>query len=440
MRRTILSSFLYFLLFISGIQAGNKDSVSAPKRMELPSIGAGFGMMSYYGTVGNTTKAQVGTFAAICPAFHFTAEERLNDLLAISVNGVFGHVAGNNHQPSDNQNFKTKVNQYGVDAVFPFDNGIIMKRGAMVAPYISLGIAMMMYRPYADLLDSQGKPYYYWSDGSIRNVPQGTPSSQIVSRDYVYSAPLSGPKTTLVIPLGFGFRFNMTEHLSSRINFAYNYTLVKDIDGSSDATTNDKYVYLNVSVHYRFGKDPVEVDKDANYEKVDWTAIDNLDSDEDGVKDVDDKCPGTPWDVKVDVHGCPLDADGDGVPDYLDKEPNTKKGAKVDVNGVALNYKQIAANQKVIARYDSIYLARSNSFNAAPSMDKLNEVEKSIGSQPNTNHVHKPLPDEFKDLDKNEDGFISAKEVASAIDGFFSGENSLTVDKINRLIDFFFEQ
>ncbi|HEV7229961.1 MAG TPA: hypothetical protein VGO45_01455, partial [Bacteroidia bacterium] len=184
------------------------------------------------------------------------------------------------------------------------------------------------------------------------------------------------------------------------------------------------------------------------YDKVDWIALDNLDSDEDGVKDIDDMCPGTPWDVKVDAKGCPLDTDGDGIPDYRDKEPTTKKGAKVDVNGVTLDFKKIAAQQKVIARYDSIYLARSKAFNEAPSMEKLKEFERQMGngkmnigvSSSSSSPARKPIPSDFRALDKDGNGLISVAELNSAIDSFFSGENSLTVDQINKLIDFFFEQ
>ena len=58
-----------------------------------------------------------------------------------------------------------------------------------------------------------------------------------------------------------------------------------------------------------------------------------LDSDNDGVPDNLDKCPGTPAGVAVDKDGCPLDSDNDGVPDYLDKCPGTPAGVKVDKDG-----------------------------------------------------------------------------------------------------------
>lgn len=57
------------------------------------------------------------------------------------------------------------------------------------------------------------------------------------------------------------------------------------------------------------------------------------DSDNDGVPDDRDKCPGTPAGVAVDKDGCPLDSDKDGVPDYKDKCPGTPAGVAVDKDG-----------------------------------------------------------------------------------------------------------
>lgn len=57
------------------------------------------------------------------------------------------------------------------------------------------------------------------------------------------------------------------------------------------------------------------------------------DEDKDGVKDKDDKCPGTPLGARVDASGCPIDSDGDNVPDGIDQCPNTPQGATVDARG-----------------------------------------------------------------------------------------------------------
>ena len=57
------------------------------------------------------------------------------------------------------------------------------------------------------------------------------------------------------------------------------------------------------------------------------------DEDKDGIKDKDDKCPGTPLGARVDESGCPIDSDHDNVPDGIDQCPNTPEGATVDARG-----------------------------------------------------------------------------------------------------------
>jgi len=58
-----------------------------------------------------------------------------------------------------------------------------------------------------------------------------------------------------------------------------------------------------------------------------------VDTDEDGINDMQDMCPQTPLGATVDENGCPLDSDGDGVYDYKDVCKNTPLRAKVDKNG-----------------------------------------------------------------------------------------------------------
>jgi hypothetical protein len=65
---------------------------------------------------------------------------------------------------------------------------------------------------------------------------------------------------------------------------------------------------------------------------------------------------------------------------------------------------------------------------------------KHAQKQATGNTTAKTIPDEFKSADLNHDGYISTSEVTAAIDGFFDGSNDFTVEKLHRLVDFFFEQ
>ena len=189
-------------------------------------------------------------------------------------------------------------------------------------------------------------------------------------------------------------------------------------------------------MQYNFGK---EKDNTATiYKGVDFSSLDKLDSDEDGVKDNKDRCPGTPKGTKVDDSGCPLDTDKDGVPDYKDKEPDTKEGSIVDENGVTMSEETIARNQMM---YDSLATEREKLLFENPNLAYLTEVEGSIKKAHEQNKVAaKAIPEKLKLADKNGDGFIDTSEITKSIDEFFDGEGGWTVEKLNELIDFFFEQ
>jgi hypothetical protein len=142
---------------------------------------------------------------------------------------------------------------------------------------------------------------------------------------------------------------------SLRVGVTYNICLSDYIDNYKKGG-NDSWASANVGLNVNFGKKP----KDA-YSNVDFKAVDNSDTDGDGVKDLDDKCLGTPKGVKVDGKGCPDDKDDDGVFDYMDKELTSKKGAKVDGNGVTINEEELAKRQLA---WDSLSVERSEGFNA----------------------------------------------------------------------------
>jgi hypothetical protein len=201
---------------------------------------------------------------------------------------------------------------------------------------------------------------------------------------------------------------------------------------------NDNYIFAHVALKYSFGK-PYD-DSPEIYQSVDFSSLEKLDTDGDGVNDGDDRCPGTPKDVKVSNRGCPIDDDDDGVPDYRDKELQTAKGMLVDENGVTITDKAIADKQ---AQWDSLATERSELFNENPSLAYLKSVDEKAAeirkANPNA-AAYSKIPAALKPADKNNDGYISSEEIAAAIDSFFEGDSAFTVERLNDLIDYFFEQ
>jgi len=295
-----------------------------------------------------------------------------------------------------------------------------------------------MFDPYGDLRNGNGTVYNYWSDGSIRNLSESAandPISSTLKRDYTYETQLKDTlvnysRNTFYIPLGLGAKFNIGFRTSLRVGATYNLCMSDYIDNVKSGG-NDSWLAASVGLNVHFGKRP----KDA-YSDVDFKSVDNSDTDGDGVKDLNDKCLGTPKGVKVDGNGCPDDKDGDGIYDYMDKELATKKGAIVDANGVTIDQDAMARRQ---LEWDSLSTERSEGFNNAPSLTYLKEVEAKTKENIAKAGAVK-IPAEFQAADYNKDGYISAAEITQTIDGFFEGESSFTVEKINKLIDFFFEQ
>lgn len=92
------------------------------------------------------------------------------------------------------------------------------------------------------------------------------------------------------------------------------------------------------------------------------------DSDDDGVADGQDRCPGTAAAVTVDNYGCELktDDDQDGVANAVDACPDTSPGARVDTKGC---YVTITQTKEISLRVGF----ELNSFNVTP--DSYEDIE-----------------------------------------------------------------
>ncbi|MES2762422.1 MAG: hypothetical protein V4677_09445 [Bacteroidota bacterium] len=399
------------------------------------SVTAQAGGLKFLGDVGQKNNANF--FSDMRLGYNLGIEYRIGKVLGIGIDGMYGKLAGTDNDKSSHLNFQSTIMGGGLNLYAFFDK--LGEKEKEVSPYIHAGFGYLMFDPYGDLRDKNGTVYNYWTDGSIRNLvedPANDPLSVTLKRDYKYETQLKDTasnfaRNTFYIPVGLGAKFKMGFRASLRVGVTYNICMSDYIDGYKKGG-NDSWASANVGVNIHFGKKP----KDA-YSNVDFKAVDNSDTDGDGIKDLDDRCLGTPKGVKVDGKGCPEDNDDDGVFDYMDKELASKKGAKVDGSGVTIDEEAMAKRQLA---WDSLSTERSEGFNNAPSLSYLKEIEaKAKANQSQTGKTSK-IPAEFIEADYNKDGTISAAEITQTIDGFFEGANSFNVEKINKLIDFFFEQ
>jgi len=168
--------------------------------------------------------------------------------------------------------FNTSIFDVNLLIDYKFANGYILKENSFFAPYIFLG--------FGDAITTF----------TAKNGPK-LPTTAIFN-----------------LPMGVGFKFNVNPKFAITLETHYNYEFTDELDWKVGGKYDDSFLYNSLGLHYNFAT--------------------GKDTDGDGVKDKNDKCPNTPENVKVDDNGCAIDTDKDGIADYLDTCPKQAGIAK----------------------------------------------------------------------------------------------------------------
>jgi hypothetical protein len=303
------------------------------------SLFAGVGYLGYIGEFNEELDQSRHT--SLRTAFTVGVDHRFSPSFSGKLTGMFGTVSNSTASSLSYTNFESSVTNISIQALYHLDNDNIIKSSSMFAPYVGVGIGYMLFDPMTDQLDANGNQYYYWADGSIRDVAASSASAEesvVLSRDYEYESPIvdsagSFDKNGFAIPLEIGLKFKLGNQFTTTASFTYAFTTTDYLDGNATTSGNDSWHYWNVALHYNFGSNTMSRISAKDYEGVEFGKIVREDADGDGVNDINDECGGTAAGVKVNGRGCPADTDKDGVPDHLDHEPNSSS-TRVDVNGV----------------------------------------------------------------------------------------------------------
>jgi len=422
------------------------EEVEVEDPVYKPVIAFGIGSFNFMGDVNDFYNILFGPQ----PGFKFNVSTFLDNRRNYRLNFflLYGNLSGNERSFTNlerNLNFKSEIINFGLNFEYTFNH--ILRPGRRITPYVSAGIESFQFSSKADLQDSHGRPYNYWTDGTIRNMPESSLNAHesiIVSRNYVYetdlrSANLYGlgkyPQLSFAVPVDYGLDFRITERLNMRVGSSVHFTFTDLIDNVSRAGTgiqgnkrNDRFSYSYVTFHLDLFSDPKTIVVELLYADVEFDPTLIEDKDGDGVFDFWDRCPGTPPGVEVDEFGCPVDSDGDGVPDYIDLEPNTRPGAFVDESG-----REITPEQLIDMLGRSADAVPRNEIDLYTSLHPYSYSGYVRGSFPG-------IPEKFRFLDRDGDGYISFDELIRAIDIFFDGSTELKIEDIYELNDLFFSQ
>ena len=289
-----------------------------------PKIALGVGMLSFNGDL-YAKHFQAPWTARV--GYDLNISQRLFKPLQLNFNILFGKLGANEWIENRQENFQSEIRSGGISLLYDFGNFIPDR--CKVRPWISLGVNSFEFLSKTDRFDRSGNEYFYWSDGSIKNIAESSPTASLainLNRDYTYETDIRESnkdgfgkyqERAWAFPIGAGALMKLNDRFDFKIGLQYYFTTTDYIDGITSKSVgnragtkqNDNFVYTSFALQYDLvfkKKDKGDTLPEDYYDSVDVLALDNGDYDEDGVKDILDKCHGTPKGVKVDEFGCPL--------------------------------------------------------------------------------------------------------------------------------------
>jgi hypothetical protein len=191
-------------------------------------------------------------------------------------------------------------------------------------PFIGIGIGHSDLHRSVDRLDVNGLRYHLWNDGTLRSFSENSEQSAhavILERDFNYETDFdqaNSSRSAITVPMQAGIQLELGGPLRARMG-ASGWI---GSDGFGNAETMlQGFFGLDYSIGAGLARAVSTRRSHASVsgESAEW------DLDRDGICDLVDRCPGTPYDigvkVEVDLYGCPVDTDGDGYADYRDAAP-----------------------------------------------------------------------------------------------------------------------
>ncbi|VAW33389.1 OmpA family protein [hydrothermal vent metagenome] len=162
-----------------------------------------------------------------------------------------------------------------------------------------------------------------------------------------------------------GFSKSLSENLKLRTELRYRLENSDDTHSGEDTFAD---VLFNAGLSFAMGEAPRQETQTTLVEKAP-----QLDSDNDGVSDANDRCPNSPAGARVDSTGCTIvdgDDDRDGVPNSQDACPNSPAGAVVGRDGCEV---------KVVIELQGVHFDTDKSTLKPESIAILNAAVKTLG-------------------------------------------------------------
>ncbi|MDT8308521.1 MAG: hypothetical protein RQ866_03260 [Bacteroidales bacterium] len=239
-------------------------------------IGFRYGFMDFFGDLDNDISMGIPDRSAAEVFINYGLSPSFTVGYAFSTGSVYGKKRSvSTADIFANHNFKSKLLTHQLRVSYNFGGLYKPPFPVFLQPSVYSGIQWVFFNPMGDLQNKEGEVYHYWSDGTIRNMPD-LPENQftanILLRDYYFEtdlrdADLDGfgdyPNYAVAIPVGAMIDININPRLSFSIAAAYNFTFTDYIDnftsmsGATDPlrnigdTKNDAFLFKTIGLTFK---------------------------------------------------------------------------------------------------------------------------------------------------------------------------------------------
>ena len=179
-----------------------------------PAIGLGLGSTNYFGELNSIEEfsaAKTSTFGGhlyymhpISPSVFGKASLNFNKISHWGIDSV------------EVRNFSTHIYGGDVGAFYRLDNDIVFDQQKPLTVFVGVGVGFAAFNAKEDLTNESSEKYYYWSNGTIRNLSEEDPNANnaaSISRDYNYETEIESDKSAfayLYLEGGFGLKITHT--------------------------------------------------------------------------------------------------------------------------------------------------------------------------------------------------------------------------------------
>lgn len=209
--------------------------------------------------------------------------------------------------------FSTKFNQVALSGVFNFATVDYLRRKNAVQFFLNAGLGVVYYEPTL---------------------------TGYAGSDFPTTATSSFKSSALVMPLGVGVKFRVSDAVAINLGYNENFIDASSFNGANQYPKTSHYSYGYGGIEFSLGAkskphlqwaNPI-----ASIQNEYLTEEARLQRQIDAQKAANDQLRTDLATTNANLAKFSADADGDGVPDFFDKCPGTPSGVKVDGSGCPL--------------------------------------------------------------------------------------------------------